>query len=304
MSSSSTVKHDDQLANNRQEIERILSDDQPFAVLPIATDLFTGASLLDEAGVPTFGWNINEEWGSENNKPGPANLFGQFGSFHCFTCAAANPISWLPKKLGLKKVGIVAYEVEQSATCAEGAEASFEKFKTGDVVFTDTSLPFGAVDYSGDGRPDGGGGCRLRGPVPRRQRRGRPAPRDEEAGPRRERCCSPTRTTRSTSRRTRSSSTATTCSRCSRPSRPGPKPEGLKLYQKWMKKTGGDQNENSYVGWMNADLFVEGLKAAGPDFTQQKVVDAINGMTDYTAKGILPASTGRRRTRPTPSATQ
>jgi hypothetical protein len=39
---------------------------------------------------------------------------------------------------------------------------------------------------------------------------------------------------------------------------------------------------------MNADLFYQGLKAAGPEFTRQKVVDAINTMTDYRAGGLLP----------------
>jgi len=66
-----------------------------------------------------------------------------------------------------------------------------------------------------------------------------------------------------------------------------PKPQGLKLYDKWIKRTGGTRNQNSIVGWINADLFVEGLKAAGPEFTQQKVVGAINQMTDYSAKGLL-----------------
>jgi hypothetical protein len=66
-----------------------------------------------------------------------------------------------------------------------------------------------------------------------------------------------------------------------------PQPEGLKLYEKWIKKSGGTKSENSYVGWINADQFATGLKAAGCDFTRQKVVDAINQMTDYNAKGIV-----------------
>jgi branched-chain amino acid transport system substrate-binding protein len=60
------------------------------------------------------------------------------------------------------------------------------------------------------------------------------------------------------------------------------------MRQKWMKRGGFQQNEQSLVGWINADLFVSGLEAAGPDFTRQKVVDEINKMTDYTAQGILP----------------
>jgi ABC-type branched-subunit amino acid transport system substrate-binding protein len=65
------------------------------------------------------------------------------------------------------------------------------------------------------------------------------------------------------------------------------KPNGLKNYLKWMDKTGGPKNEHSLSGWINADLFYQGLKAAGPDFTRQKIVDAINQMTNYTADGLL-----------------
>ncbi len=65
----------------------LISQDDVFAALPIAVQLFTGADLLAEEGIPTFGWDINEEWGSENNKPGPPNFFGGAGSFICFTCA-------------------------------------------------------------------------------------------------------------------------------------------------------------------------------------------------------------------------
>ena len=65
------------------------------------------------------------------------------------------------------------------------------------------------------------------------------------------------------------------------------KPQGLKLYEKWIKKSGGTKNENSAIGWLNADLFVRGLKAAGCDFTRQKVVDAVNQMTDYNADGFI-----------------
>ena len=55
-----------------------------------------------------------------------------------------------------------------------------------------------------------------------------------------------------------------------------------------MKKTDGRVTENAVFGWINAAQFVAGLKAAGPDFTQQKVVDAVNAMTDFNADGLLP----------------
>ncbi len=279
-------EHDDQLANNRQEIEGILSDDQPFAVLPVASDLFTGASLLAEDGIPTFGWNINPEWGSENNES-PPNLFGQYGSFHCFTCASPSPQVWLAKKLGLKRVATIAFEIEQSAACADGLEASLEKYPVAELVFKDTSLPFGNVDYSADVARmieedvdyvvpclDGNGAVVL---LREMQKQGLDAKMLMANAYN-------TEFAEENAQFVDGNYVFTVFA----PFETKPKPPGLKRYQKWMKKNGGEQNENSYTGWMNADLFVTGLKAAGADFTQQKVVDAINGLTDFTAGGILP----------------
>jgi branched-chain amino acid transport system substrate-binding protein len=66
------------------------------------------------------------------------------------------------------------------------------------------------------------------------------------------------------------------------------KPDGLQQFLKWAKKTSSPITENALAGWTNADLFYQGLKAAGPDFTRQKVVDAITQMKNYTAGGIYP----------------
>jgi len=65
------------------------------------------------------------------------------------------------------------------------------------------------------------------------------------------------------------------------------KPQGLQDYLAAMEKSGKEPTENSTVGWLNANLFVEGLKAAGPNFSRQSVIDAINKMTDYNADGML-----------------
>jgi len=73
------------------------------------------------------------------------------------------------------------------------------------------------------------------------------------------------------------------------------KPKGLKDFQKWMKSGDFDENESSLAGWINADLFYQGLKAAAPKFTHQKVVDETNKITDYTAGGLLP---GREQSEP------
>jgi hypothetical protein len=67
-----------------------------------------------------------------------------------------------------------------------------------------------------------------------------------------------------------------------------------------MGKNGSDLTEIAMVGWINADLAYQGIKAAGPDFDRQKVIDATNQMTEYTAGGLVPPiDWSRQHTAPT-----
>ena len=280
-----TSQRDDQVANNRLEVQGLLSQDDVFAVLPVAVLLFTGADLLGEAGVPTFGWDINAEWGSEQGA-GPPNLFGEKGSYYCFTCAS-QLAPWLARQVKAKKVGVLAYQAPQSADCAKGLQSSFDKYPSAKVAFVDTSLAFGVTDLSSDVSKmkddgvdlvatcmDNNGTLTLAKEI---RRQGLNAiqylPNSynqkfiEENAPFFQGSYALTFFT---------------------PFEVKDKPKGLKDFQKWMKKAGFEQNENSLAGWINADLFYQGLKAAGPEFTRQEVVDAINAMTDYTAGGLLP----------------
>ena len=51
---------------NQQQVQQALATDNAFATF-IATLQFTGAELLQDAGQPTFGWNINAEYGDKND---------------------------------------------------------------------------------------------------------------------------------------------------------------------------------------------------------------------------------------------
>ena len=48
-------------------------------------------------------------------------------------------------------------------------------------------------------------------------------------------------------------------------------------------------SEVELAGWINANLFVDGLKAVGRNLTRTKLIAAINAITDFTANGIWPA---------------
>lgn len=273
--------HDDQVSKNQQEAQAILAQDNVFAVLPVATLVFTGATDLADAGVPTFGWNINPEW------RGPTNLFGEKGSTICFDCARPGR-SWTLEQMGATTVGILAYGVsEQSQQCAEGARASFEKYG-GEVGFYDDTLPFGVPDLSGEVRDMKDAGVELimtcmdqNGVVTLQrevERQGLDAVQYlsnaydaafvEEFGDLFEGSIVgiqfwPFEETTD-------------------------QPEGMVNYLQWMEETGGTVNELSMAGWTSADLFVEGLKGAGPEFSQQKVIDAVNRLTDWDAHGLNP----------------
>jgi branched-chain amino acid transport system substrate-binding protein len=277
-------ERDDGFSNNRQEVQALL-DSNVFAAIPMATVLFTGSDLLVQAGIPTFGWNINAEYGSEQGA-GPPNFFGEKGSYLCFTCPNQG-LPWLANRLKAKRVGLLAYNVAQSADCAEGVQAAFQKYPSANLEVVDTSLAFGVTDVSGpvsemvDKNVDLVTTCMDQNGVltvaRELKKQGSDAIMYLPQG-------YTHKFVEENARILQGFYTITFFT----PLEVKNKPKGLRDFQKWMKRAGYEQNEHSVAGWINADLLYQGLKAAGPEFTRQKVVDAINAMTDYKAGGLLP----------------
>jgi hypothetical protein len=279
-----TSKRDDQVGMNRQEVQGLISEDNVFAVLPVAVLLYTGADLLGQSGIPTFGWNINAEWGSEQ-AAGPPNLFGEKGSYLCFTCPTQT-LPWLAQKLKKKKIGLLAYQVPQSADCAKGVQATFDKYPSAKVEFVDTSLAFGVTDLSNDVSQMKDKGVNLVTTCMDNNGTLTLAKEMKKQGMDAVQYLPNAYNQKFISENAPffQGSYALTFFT---PFEVKQKPKGLKDFQKWMKKGGFEQNENSMAGWINADQFVTGLKEAGPDFTRQKVIDAINAEKNFTAHGLL-----------------
>jgi len=73
-------------------------------------------------------------------------------------------------------------------------------------------------------------------------------------------------------------------------------------YLEYMDKLNKTNSELAVIGWINASLAYEGLVAAGPDFSREKVIDATNEFTDFTADGwIAPVDWTKGHTAPTAS---
>jgi ABC-type branched-subunit amino acid transport system substrate-binding protein len=271
-------QRDDQVANNAQEVQALLSSDL-FAVLPVATLLFTGADALAASGTPAFGWNINAEFA-----PAP-NLFGDRGSYLCFDCP--DPfLAWLAQYEGRTKVAVLAYNVEQSAECAKRIPATFEKWPVAEVVFEDSSLAYGTTDYSvqvakmKDAGVDFVSTCMDTNGVVNLQREIDKQGLDviqqlpqaynpevlESFGELFE---------------------GDYVQPYAMPYESADPVPALSTYLEWLDEVGGVRDEITAAGWLNADLLYKGLVAAGPEFTQQSVIDAINQM-QWDADGMIP----------------
>jgi hypothetical protein len=260
------------------QVQALISEDDVFAVVPVATLLFAGAPLTTSNGVPTFGWNINPEFA------GAPNLFGEKGSYLCFTCGF--PIQpWLAQQSGRTKAAVLAYSVsEQSKQCAAGVQAAFERYPTAEMVFVDTAVAYGTTDFSVQ------------------------VSKMKDAGVDWVSTCMDNNAVIALAREMRKQELDVTqymqnayddellanfgdvlegsyVMIQAAPSEVGDPPPGLADYLEWTERTGAPRNEVSLAGWLSAALFVRGLEAAGPEFTRQKVIDGLNQVTDWDADG-------------------
>jgi ABC-type branched-subunit amino acid transport system substrate-binding protein len=281
-------RQDDQAINNNA-VAAAMVDDDVFAIVPVATLLFSGANELASSGIPTFGWNINEEWGGTASDPRP-NLFGHNGSY----LAIGEPrthFAFVSQQLGAKRIGVLAYAVPQSADCARGVTSSLDKFggaAGAKVVFSDQSLAFGETNLSVQ------------------------VQKMKEAGVQLVMTCMDDNGVVTLAKEMKKqdlhakqyllngydheflkqfgdlfegSIVRIDFAPFETPA--ADQPAGLASFLAQMKKVGKTATENAAVGWINANMFVDGLKAAGPDFTRAKVVDALNAMTAWNGDGII-----------------
>jgi ABC-type branched-subunit amino acid transport system substrate-binding protein len=274
-------ERDDQMGQNQEQVKALLAQDNVFAVAPIATIFsFSGAQALVDGNVPTFGWNINDEY------TGHPNLFGSNSGALCNGCVAAYA-PFLAKELHKKKIGVLAYNVSNSAQCADGYSKSFARYPSAKVVFLSKSLSFGTTDFSVE------------------------VGQMKDKGVDMVMTCMDTTATLNLAKELRKQDLKAIqylpngydaklvsangeffdgdyAGVSFAPFETRPKPVGLAEFDKWMDKKGYAKNEEAMQGWISAFQLHLGLKAAGASFTRQKVIDALNKMTAVTADGLIP----------------
>jgi len=273
----------------------LVEEKKVFAVAPIVTNTFASSKYLADKGVPTFGWNISTDW-----VPGP-NLFGEKGSF----LAVDSPIvmaAYVPQQVGAKRVGLLAYGSSPSSTqCLEGQRMALERWGP-EVGFADTSLAFGfsandvaaAVQAVKDNKVDFIATCMdINGVV-------NLAKQIRQAGITDVKFLSPEGYDPKVLRDLGPDLEGFTFAVQFLPFELAKESKEMQRFLAAMKKAGVEPSEQALVGWQNGALLVEGIRRAGKNFTQQSVVDAINGITDWTGNGLRPTVDWTTAHGPTP----
>lgn len=251
-----------------------------FAIVGVATPLFPAGTYLGQNGVPTFGWNVNPEWA------GPPSLYGEKGSYLDFTGVSPLPTPYLASKLHVTKVGTLAYNVPQSQDCAVGSANSYKKYGQ-DVVFQDTSLPFGTTNIDADLQRMKRSGVQLVGTCMDPTGNVLLARGAQEAGLHIYQYW-PNGYDQQTLQQYGSLMNGVYLAQDFTPFEAASTSPGMQQFLQQMKlRFPHDQiSEVELAGWINANLFVDGLKAVGQDLTRSKLVAAINNITNFTANGI------------------
>jgi len=264
-----------QLANT------LINQDHVFAVTGVATAFFT-PNIFVEAKIPTYGYNVTENWAG----PGITNLFAAGGSV-IYLPAEAVGLAYLADKVHAKSIALVAYGIASSSNaCAAGAlglaqagyHVSYTDFKInypGTTVATDVQRMKQAGSDLVVSCMDVQGNITMARAI---QQYGVKMTQLWLSG-----------NDQTTLDQNQSLMQGVYFDTFHVPfSAPTANYPGLKLYLSVMKKF-----EKKYVydevaiqGWMSAALFVQGLKAAGKNPTQQAVINADNKLTAFTANGL------------------
>lgn len=264
-------------------VRDLVNQDHVFAVTGVATDFFS-PGYLAETGTPTYGFNTTGGWA------GPPNLFGSDGSVQCYTCLVPH-IAYIIKKAKATSVALLAYNVSASSALCATADRLLTKAGV-KVSYEDLSAPI-----DGNMAPD--------------------VQRIEQAGSDFVVSCMDLTGNISLAREIQQYGVKATqlwfngydqsaidhyrsimqgvyffvpTVPLTAPTKYYP---GLASYLGAMRKY-----EPHYVhsalapeGWVAAALFVDGVKAAGKDLTQQRVVQLTNEITSFNGAGLVAPST-------------
>jgi ABC-type branched-subunit amino acid transport system substrate-binding protein len=275
---------DDQLNQNQVQALNVISGKKDFGDFN-ATLLASGWGDLDKAGMPTYTWGINATEAANRS-----HIFPSL-SLRCADCTG-RVVPYAAKLVGAHRAASLGYGVtENSKVCAEGVDKSLKMYEpeTGvKGVYLNDNLAFGLPNGIGPevsamkkAGVDFISTCiDLNGMKTLAQELDR-------QGMDKVILYHPNTYNQQFVKQAGKLFEGDVVSVQFRPFEADAGNEAEAAFKEWMAKQGDQPSELAMVGWINASLAYEGLLAAGPDFDQQKVTDATNAMTDFTAGGLV-----------------
>jgi len=275
-----SASHNDQFINNQQTVKASLANDHAFATF-IASPLFYGATDIAKSNpqMPTFIWNINQEFA------GKPNIFGNVGAL-CFTCVGQG-LPFLAQSQGFKRVGVLAYgSPAASKNCAAGAKAGFTKYPSAQVVYFNDNLQLGQPDLSAEVSAMKAKGVQLITTCVDQAETlilaKELAKQHLDAVQNLPNSYDPQFAAQNAQYFEGSFVAPQFASFEYKPLLPT-----QQEFIDWMGKDNKRVFEIPAYGWINALQLLHGLKLAGPEFSQQKVIDSLNRDTAFDADGFI-----------------
>jgi ABC-type branched-subunit amino acid transport system substrate-binding protein len=292
-----TSRRDDLTGNNRPQAQALVSQDKVYAAF-VGSVLFTGADVLAQAGIPTFGWNIGGEWA------GPESFFPNVAPLCIEGCPLLPHVSpWLVRESKAHRVAVLGYSVPQSAGCVNGNLDNLEQFARdidADVVFSDDSLPFGQTRFSAQvtkmkqNRVDFLISCMdFNGDYALAKEMKEQDLLDSVV------FYHPNLNNPEFVKANAALLEGGIVLAGIAAAEHQPAPAGVQEYLDYVDEHGLKLSEATMQGWVAARQFVDALKAAGPDFTWKNLISSWNQQTWYTAGGwIVPIDWTRQHRNP------
>ncbi|HEY3843223.1 MAG TPA: ABC transporter substrate-binding protein [Acidimicrobiales bacterium] len=259
----------------------LINQDHVFAITGVATAFFS-PNIVAEAKVPTYGYNVTENWA------GPSNLFAAGGSVIYLPPEAAET-AYVMNKTKSKSIAIVAYGIASSnAACAA---AAFGLTAAGyKVSYTDLNINYPGTTVATD------------------------VQRMKQAGSDSVLTCMDVQGNITMARAIKqdglkinqfwlNGNDQQTLNQNQSLmqgvyfyvshvpfTEPASKYPALKLYLAQMKKYEPQYefDEVAMQGWESAALFAQGVQLAGNNLTQANVIAQTNKLTAFTASGLIP----------------
>jgi branched-chain amino acid transport system substrate-binding protein len=274
------ASRNDGFINNQQTVKTSLAQDHAFATF-VATPLFYGAGDLAATNppMPTFTWNINQEFA------GKPNLFGTSGAI-CFACKSQlSP--YIAQEEHISRVAVLAYAaIAASKKYADGVKASFEKYPSAQMAYFDPNLQVGQADVSAEvARMKDKKVQLVFTSIDQKETlilAKEMAKQHLDAVQYVNNLYDP-QFVRDNARYLEGDFVAPQFAAFENT----PLPPVEQDFLKWMGNIGKPVSELPAYGWIAALQFVHGLKLAGPNFSQQKVVDSLNQDTHFDADGMI-----------------